>query len=450
MKIARLHRLLILSIVGGLLVLALAAPVTSEVSAQEAFPRRSFLEIYPIEVVTAGQKPVVHVRLTSEDAKALPNKPVILSLDGEDIRQIRTDENGEAAIYISRDLPAGVYEVKVEFIGTDAYLATSSSRTLTVRPALLTIETVPPQLGIIFSLDGKRYPTQEDGIARIEINQSGMYTLETIIPQSHASGQDFQVKFDRWIDETFDPVRQVEISGDKYLQAGFVLFYPVGQTFVDLNGDPVDKGRVSSLTLKSSFGAKYTFEDGNYRLLQANRIARRKTGLEATPVQYSVESVMIDGANVVNQSQQRFFVAPKDIWQIELLLYYARVQTKDALLGFSIGDGVSLEFPDGRTVYYEFGEDRELTLGPLARGFYKLRVTGVGGMAPLTPIALSQNQEVELVVLSAWDIGMGIAFGMLIVLGLLFWGRPQLLNIPKRLASAIRLPARRPLKNESS
>jgi len=452
MKTYSLRRLLILSILSSVLALALAAPSASVGQARETFPWRSYLKIYPIEVAPVGQKPVVHVTLFNEGGRGLPNKPLVLYLDGEKVRRVRTDYNGEALIPVNLDLAAGDYEARVEFIGTQVYQATSTTRTLTVRPAVLTIETVPAYPGIIFSVDGRQYISQQDGLARIEFNKSGEYTVETIIPQAEGFGEDYEIKFERWGDESFEADRQVEIRDDKYLQAGFVLFYPVSQAFLDLNGDAVDESRITSLTLKSSFGARFTFEDGQYRLLQANRIARRKTGLEATPVQYSVESVMIDGTNVVNQYQQRFYVESKDIWPIELLLYYARVQAKDALLGFSIGNGVSLEYPNGKTQDFDFGNEGMITLGPLARGLYKLQVMGVGGMVPQTPVALSQDQEVELKVLTTLDISLGIAAGMLVALGLLFLGRPQLLKAPQNLAAAIRSPGRRrrALKGESS
>jgi hypothetical protein len=59
---------------------------------------------------------------------------------------------------------------------------------------------------------------------------------------------------------------------------------------------------------------------------------------------------------------------------------------------------------------------------------YHVQVKGVTGMAPLTPIALSKDQEVELKVLSGLDIGAGIALGLTIALVLLFYKRPYLLR----------------------
>jgi hypothetical protein len=250
------------------------------------------------------------------------------------------------------------------------------------------------------------------------------------------------IHFERWGDDEFDAARPIVIKGDQRIQAGFSLYYLASQSFVGLNGEAVGEGRISSLTLKSSFGSKITLKDGQPRLFQSNRIARRKTGLEATPVQYSVENVIIDGTNVVNQFQQRFFVKPNDHWEIQLLLYYARVRAKDAILGFPLRTGVNLEYPDGHVQYAAFGADHTVYLGPLARGLYEMQVMHVSGVAPQTPVALSQDQDVELKVLTSLDIGLGLLLGVTLGLGLLFFGRPRLLKLSKEWLSGLRLPER--------
>jgi len=95
-----------------------------------------------------------------------------------------------------------------------------------------------------------------------------------------------------------------------------------------------------------------------------------------------------------------------------------------------VGNGVTVEYPNGRIDFIPFDGQEVVTIGPLARGLYKMQVTGVRGLVPLTPVALSQDQEVELKVLTNLDIGLGIALGALIGFGLLFYGRPRLLLLP--------------------
>jgi predicted RNA-binding Zn-ribbon protein involved in translation (DUF1610 family) len=54
-------------------------------------------------------------------------------------------------------------------------------------------------------------------------------------------------------------------------------------------------------------------------------------------------------------------------------------------------------------------------------------VIGAQGFAPPTPIALSRNQDVELMVFSYLDMGVLLSIGAVLALGLLFFGRPHLM-----------------------
>ena len=422
------------------LAFVLAAPL-GQVRAEPDLSLESFLAIAPIDTVPIGQRPVIRASLTNASGKGVPNKVLIISLDNERMRRIRTDANGNVEVVLGKDLPAKRYSVQVTFEGTEAYLPSSAQSVLTVRPARLEIETIPPLAGIVFRLEGRTYETGQDGLALVEIFEAGEYSLEAIPPAETA---EYAVRFDRWGDEAFSAARQIEVAGDRRYQAGFALFHSVSQDFIDLDGEAVDDQRIDTLTLKSSFGARYSFEDGQPRMLQANRIARRKTGLEATPVQYAVESVIIDGANVVNQAQQRFHATPGAEWQIELLLYYARIRAYNSLLGMSVGSGVALEYPDGQVESLAFDQDGSLVAGPLARGIYRLQVMGASGIAPWTPVALSQDQVVNLKVLTALDLALGIFVGFALALGLLLFGRPQLVLTPLRMASGFFQARRKP------
>jgi transposase-like protein len=200
-------------------------------------------------------------------------------------------------------------------------------------------------------------------------------------------------------------------------------------SFTDLSENTVDAGRVSSVTLKRSDGSYFTFEDSQPQWLMATRVVRRPEGLEAAPLLYSVESVMVDGTNAVNRYQQRFYVEQEDTWGIQLLLYSAHIHATDAFFGFPVGHGITLQYPDGHSVDLPFGANRDVSQSSLARGLYRVRVKGVIGMTPFTPIALSKDQEVELKVLTGLDIGVGVVSGLVVALALLFLKRPHLLTL---------------------
>jgi hypothetical protein len=79
--------------------------------------------------------------------------------------------------------------------------------------------------------------------------------------------------------------------------------------------------------------------------LQAGRIVRRQSGLEETRLLYSLQSVLVEGSNVVSQAQQRFYVNREDDWQIKLLLYSVRVMARDAVFGSPLGTAVRVVYP---------------------------------------------------------------------------------------------------------
>ena len=128
-------------------------------------------------------------------------------------------------------------------------------------------------------------------------------------------------------------------------------------------------------------------------------------------MRYILERVEVDGQNVVNTGQQRYTVEPDDEWEVELLLFTARLMPRDALFGFSVGDAVAVSHPNGEIVRIPAG-DGEVTARWLARGIYRVSVPDAPGWSPITPFALSRDQDVALRVITYLDmavVGLGAA-----------------------------------------
>ncbi len=424
-----------------ILLLVCLLGLVSAVQAQEDTRLNAILTLAPLEPQVVGSQVTINAQLVGDEGRPNPNKVLILYINGERIRQIRTDELGLANIRVSGGLPIGEYQIEVVFPGTRAYLSASASLTLTIRPIQLTVETVPPVANATFSLDGQTFVTDAEGLAQIDIAEPGTYQLQALDVTDIQVSEDTHVTFSRWGGSAFQPEQTIEALGDLHVQAGFATSHRVGLSFIDLDENEVSATRVTSVTLKRSDGSYHTFEDSEPQWLQATRIVRRREGLEASPLLYSVESVMVDGASIVNRYQQRFYVEPEDTWEIQLLFYSANIRAFDAIFGFPIGQGVNLEYPDGRVEQLQFGEDGEVYQSSLARGLYRLQVTGVTGISPVTPMALTRDQVVELKVLSALDIGVGVGLGITLAVGLLLYGRPRLLKPLLRPIPRARKPA---------
>jgi hypothetical protein len=410
-----------------LISLSVALCLTTFAQNEKIAPR---LIVKPVESLPIGSTIDVEVGLFGNNDRPLDNNVIEVYLGGEYIRRSRTDENGTAKIRVSRDLPLGNYELTVHFVGTRDYLETQTVLPIVIRPIYITVETVPPLPGINFQLGEQHLASNEQGLARFEVTTSGVYALAALVEPNTLINPDTKVTFARWGDESFTPQRTVEIfSSDVHMQIGFALSHPIQTKFVDLSGEAIEWARVTKLTLKSSSAAYRTIENAEPYWLQANRILRQRTGIFPTEILWSVESVILDGSNVVNRYQQRYYVKPNDLWTIQLLVYQARITSKDALFGVPVGTGVTLTYPDGSTNTHAFDENGQLAIFDMARGQYKMKVEGASGVAPLTPVALTKDQDVELKVFSGLDIGALVALGLFIALGLLFYGRPHLMML---------------------
>ena len=56
-----------------------------------------------------------------------------------------------------------------------------------------------------------------------------------------------------------------------------------------------------------------------------------------------------------------------------------------------------------------------------------MRIVGVKGISPRTPIALSQDQEAGLMVVTWLDITIAATLGLSLAIGLLLVGRPRIM-----------------------
>jgi predicted RNA-binding Zn-ribbon protein involved in translation (DUF1610 family) len=384
------------------------------------------LTFQPPNPVTVGNPSIVVVQLISSKGEPMVNQPVELFVNGESARRSRTDSAGNVSVTVRLN-EAGTYALSAVFKGSRVPSLGSSKATadLVVVPALIEIHVTPSLPDIRFALDDRVFSSDDYGVARIEVAKAGTYHLELLPLETN--DPDIQMAFGRWGDDYFVPSRDIEIPLKKPLDVGLEVSYQVGQTFIDLDGKTVDLSRITSITLKGSNGATYTFEDNLPHWLSAGRVIRLNNGLEETKILYSVISVIIDGSNVVSQAQQRFYAHPNDLWTVKLLLYSAGFTARDALFRFPIGTGIRMEYPDGDVQVFNFNSSNEHTSTGLARGIYRVTVTGAEGYAPPTPIALSRNQDVELMVFSYLDMGVLVSIGIIVALGLLFFGRPHLM-----------------------
>ena len=145
---------------------------------------------------------------------------------------------------------------------------------MVIEPVRSAIYTVPPVPGVIFRLNGQTYETDENGIANIEVDTSGVFTLEVLPINTSNLPSNIRMEFARWNDNVFTQKRQVYFPRDRLLEVGFTVSYQVNQEFFDTTGSPVDPARIDSLTVRG-VGNTFTFDKAGPIWLPANRLTRR-------------------------------------------------------------------------------------------------------------------------------------------------------------------------------
>ena len=425
------HRVLLTLAVAVLVLFTSTIPVyASEPNASEQ--ALSNLEVEPLKPFITGEHPVITVHLTAEFGKPIAKQPITILVNGKRKARGVTDSRGIAEIPLNYKFPAGTYSLLAIYpgivnIGVPAAIAKVD---MVVEPAKLAIYTVPPTPGVIFKLNDQTYTTDETGVAAIQVNVSGTYSLEVLPIDQDKLPSNVRMEFARWNDNVFTPGRQVYFPRDSRIEAGFTVKYQVNQVFHDTEGKLIDPARISSMVINGA-GSTFTFDKAGPVWLPANRLTRRiNQRLESDEILYYLKDVTIDGASVVNKGEQRFRIRPDDVWPIQVLLYTINFSARDAMFHFPIGKGLELTYPDGHKQQFTFNSSNaEITIPSLARGSYSARIIGIGGSAPATPIHLSRDQGVELLMLSYLDMALIVSIPLLIALAFFFIGRPLWLRV---------------------
>jgi len=415
----------------NLLVLGLLGATVRPVSAKYIPPKAplplkpTFIKISDPGSQKLGQNFYVTGSLNVPATYSPDGRSIIITVDGKLLGQTQTDKNGNYSLKVTLDLSAGTYQLAATYEGTHDLDSTQASVPLQVQPAEVRIQTVPAMAGITFTMDNRQFVSGQDGVASISMSRVGQYRL-TVNTELYSNPEQ-KITFARWLDENYQPFHLVQVPMNKTIVVGINTFYKVNQTFVDLDGKPVDPKRITGITIKSAQGDIFNYLQGQTTWVPASRIARRSTGLEQTKLLYSVMGVTVDGSNVVIAAQQRFYTSPNVIWKIALTLYQIQLNGRDLLFGTPVGQAVQLKFPNGRIERYPLNTAGFVAIPYLARGIYQVQLFGTKGLDNVSPVALSKNQTVVQNVITYFDLEITAAGGLFIALGLLFFGRPWLL-----------------------
>lgn len=299
----------------------------------------------------------------------------------------------------------------------------------TAAAAPVVVSTVPGLKGVAIRVHNQTFVTDAKGEVTIPgqllpgaagpggSERSGFPTDTRVSPVARPHGG--VARFDRFYDG----------------QIAMADWYRFEPRFIGIGGKPIDPKIVQGYQLKSRIGTVIKVKGAGPVTLKSSRVVRYSKRLLSKPIEWSIEKVMVDGANVVQRARIRFIPSRlRGAVDVPLLFFRARISSSDALFGFPIGKEVLLAYPSGRLRRVPLGPDGTVTLPALPRGEYQVKALA-GGMSPERPVALSRNQIVDLKVVSWLDIGVAVALlgGIALALPLIGRGRVRrLLHIHSR------------------
>ena len=300
-------------------------------------------------------------------------------------------------------------------------------------PDLVTVATLPAVPGFVFDYRGKTWKTGADGSVQVPRSKSGEDTSLKVRTPKLPRPQGVEARFDRWYG-----MSRLQQRGGRTV-ATMQFHYPVELLFRNLEGEPVPRTELGAISLKSSTGFAVEMPtDSGKALLQGSRVVPDNNGLQVKDMYFTVQSVDVQGNNVVNRSQTKFFPAQDHVVAVPLLFFDATVRARDAFFGFGLGGTLHLTYPNGRGTSLPLGENGRVDLPGLARGQYLLAVQGPG-LRLSQPVAMSRKQDVDLKVFTWLDLAVTAVVLLGVAFGLLWWG--HVVHRRRRTPSSDRVPA---------
>ena len=220
--------------------------------------------------------------------------------------------------------------VTLAILASTALFVATVPLTSAAQPAPLVIETVPPLEGISFRLAGKRFLTDENGVAQIVPSRPGVYEVST---KDHVLLDDQRrAEFATWSDGVVEPNRTVDLRQPVLLQIGFHVDYLVKERFRTANGESLSPESIGSFVIVDDAGSPTTFAGSSRglagptaqlwerfppgtRWLRAVRVTVGDEGLSTQQASYDVESVNVNGERATG-SPDDFAPKPGAEWVI--------------------------------------------------------------------------------------------------------------------------------------
>ncbi len=290
-------------------------------------------------------------------------------------------------------------------------------------PVTITIRTVPALAGVRFSFDGTTLVTGPRGMASVTGRHNfSLHTLRLLTTGVSKPGRRYT--FARWAgqrdpDQAFVPVvHGLPMRADYTVTAGFSARCPVTPHFTDQRGAALDPGRITQVSVRSDAGRTMRLSPSGTTWLPCVTAAYEDSAMRKKEVQYSVQSVMISGANIVHAGVERFWPGRTARPAVVGYFHDLTIASHDALFGAGTGTVALLTQPDHLVRRVPLGTGHSVTLSNLPQGEYRVDVKAGSAIISAQSLRLSKDQSVNLTAVSRADLATIGGVALLFVLGL--------------------------------
>ena len=230
------------------------------------------------------------------------------------------------------------------------------------------------------------------------------------LAQTEVSVSGRRYTFLRWAgqrdpDQAFRPtVHGLPMRADYSVTASFAVACPVTPRLVEQDGTPLPAVQVSQITLLSSLGQTATLSPSGTTWLPCASPVYRDSRLSSHSVQYSVQSVVVGGTNVVHAGVERFSPGQTPEPRLTGFFYALTITAHDAMLGSALGSYALLTMPDRTVRRVELGPRHTATVGDLPLGDYQVQVKAGSATVSAVTVHLSRDETANLPAMSRTDI----------------------------------------------
>jgi hypothetical protein len=290
-------------------------------------------------------------------------------------------------------------------------------------PITITIRTVPALRGVRFAFDGRRLTTGRRGqVSQTERHNFSLHTLRLL--RTRFATRNRRYSFVRWAgqrdpNQAFSPrVRGLPMRANYTVTASFAVQCPVLPFFTDQHGSALDPGRIALVSLRSDTGQPASLSPSGTTWLPCARTIYRGSTLSSRPVRYSVQSVMILGANVVHAGVERFWPDRTPDPTVVGYFHDLTIAAHDALFGSGTGTIALVTLPDNSLRRVPLGAGHAATLSNLPQGRYRVEVKAGSAIISAQSLRLSKDQTVNFTAVTMWDLATVGGAVLLIAAGL--------------------------------